>query len=100
MLHVQQPAQLKAAALECDSIMRSDNASKKAEVTVDTTALSGAIASAEALKDKEEDYTAESHGIICRIKLTAAKECACSERITGMQWMQAAKALTDAIECT
>lgn len=59
---------VKAAALE--AIQSAPAAST--EVTVDTTALSGAIASAEALKDKEEDYTAESWSNM-QEKLTAAK---------------------------
>ena len=66
---------------------------KKEEKTVDTTALSNAIASAEARK--EADYTAESWKNM-QDKLTAAKEAlAAKESQDAVD--QAAKALTDAV---
>jgi len=82
---------VKAAALE--AIQSAPAAST--EVTVDTTALSGAIASAEALKDKEEDYTAESWSNM-QEKLTAAKNVFTAKESQATV-DAAAKALTDAM---
>ncbi len=82
---------VKAAALE--AIQSAPAAST--EVTVDTTALSGAIASAEALKDKEEDYTAESWSNM-QEKLTAAKNALTAKDQATVD--AAAKALTDAMD--
>ena len=82
---------VKAAALE--AIQSAPAAST--EVTVDTTALSGAIASAEALKDKEEDYTAESWSNM-QEKLTAAKNVFTAKESQATV-DAAARALTDAM---
>ena len=82
---------VKAAALE--AIQSAPAAST--EVTVDTTALSGAITSAEALKDKEEDYTAESWSNM-QEKLTAAKNALTAKDQATVD--AAAKALTDAMD--
>ena len=72
-----------------------ENATKKEEKTVDTTALSNAIASAEVDNLKEADYTAESWKNM-QDKLTAAKEAlAAKESQDAVD--QAAKALTDAV---
>ena len=72
-----------------------ENATKKVEITVDTTVLSNAIASAEALKDKEADYTAESWSNM-QEKLTAAKNALTAKDQATVD--AAAKALTDAMD--
>ena len=72
-----------------------ENATKKEEITVDTTALSNAIASAEARKDKEADYTAESWSNM-QEKLTAAKNALTAKDQATVD--AAAKALTDAMD--
>jgi len=72
-----------------------ENATKKEEITVDTTALSNAIALAEALKDKEADYTAESWSNM-QEKLTAAKNALTAKDQATVD--AAAKALTDAMD--
>ena len=72
-----------------------ENATKKEEITVDTTALSNAIASAEARKDKEADYTAESWSNM-QEKLTAAKNVFTAKESQATV-DAAAKALTDAM---
>ena len=56
---------------------------------MDTTVLSNAIASAEALKDKEADYTAESWSNM-QEKLTAAKN-ALTAKESRQQSMQQQK---------
>lgn len=68
---------------------------QKVEITVDTTVLSNAIASAEALKDKEADYTAESWSNM-QEKLTAAKNALTAKDQATVD--AAAKALTDAMD--
>ena len=72
-----------------------ENATKKEEITVDTTALSNAIALAEARKDKEADYTAESWSNM-QEKLTAAKNALTAKDQATVD--AAAKALTDAMD--
>lgn len=72
-----------------------ENATKKVEITVDMTVLSNAIASAEALKDKEADYTAESWSNM-QEKLTAAKNALTAKDQATVD--AAAKALTDAMD--
>ena len=72
-----------------------ENATKKVEITVDTTVLSNAIASAEALKDKEADYTAESWSNM-QEKLTAAKNALTAKDQATVD--AAAKASTDAMD--
>lgn len=72
-----------------------ENATKKEEITVDTTVLSNAIASAEARKDKEADYTAESWSNM-QEKLTAAKNALTAKDQATVD--AAAKALTDAMD--
>ena len=72
-----------------------ENATKKVEITVDTTVLSNAITSAEALKDKEADYTAESWSNM-QEKLTAAKNALTAKDQATVD--AAAKALTDAMD--
>lgn len=72
-----------------------ENATKKEEITVDTTALSNAITLAEARKDKEADYTAESWSNM-QEKLTAAKNALTAKDQATVD--AAAKALTDAMD--